>query len=50
MVETARTYYKWRGPVKTSPLKNADDLRDRSLIERGDSKREVTWAEMMRLG
>lgn len=42
MVETARTYYKWHGPIKTSPLKNADDLRDRSLIERGDSKREIT--------
>jgi myo-inositol 2-dehydrogenase/D-chiro-inositol 1-dehydrogenase len=42
MLETARTYYKWHGPTKTAPLKNADDLRDRSLIERGDSKREIT--------
>jgi predicted dehydrogenase len=42
MLETARTYYKWHGPIPTSPLKNADDLRDRSLIERGDSKREIT--------
>lgn len=42
MLETARTYYKWHGPTVTAPLKNADDLRDRSLIERGDSKREIT--------
>jgi hypothetical protein len=25
-----------------SPLKNADDLRDRSLIEQAESKREIT--------
>jgi len=42
MLETARTYYKWHGPTQTAPLKNADDLRDRSLIERGDSTREIT--------
>jgi predicted dehydrogenase len=42
MLELARTYYKWHGPISSSPLKNADDLRDRSLIERGDSKREIT--------
>ncbi len=42
MLETARTYYKWHGPIPTSPLTNADDLRDRSLIERADSKREIT--------
>lgn len=42
MLELARTYYKWHGPIATSPLKNADDLRDRSLIDRGDSKREIT--------
>ena len=42
MLETARTYYKWHGPIPSSPLANADDLRDRSLIERGDSKREIT--------
>lgn len=42
MVETARTYYRWHGPTQTSPLRNADDLRDRSLIEKGESKREIT--------
>ena len=42
MLELARTYYKWHGMVPTAPLKNADDLRDRSLIERVDSKREIT--------
>ncbi len=42
MLELARTYYKWHGPIPSSPLKNADDLRDQSLIERRDSKREIT--------
>ena len=42
MLETARTYYKWHGPVPSAPFKNADDLADRSLIEKGDSKREIT--------
>jgi myo-inositol 2-dehydrogenase / D-chiro-inositol 1-dehydrogenase len=42
MLETARTYLKWHGPIPSAPLKNADDLRDRSLIERGDTKREIT--------
>ncbi len=42
MLETARTYYRWHGPIAQSPLKNADDLRDRSLIEKGESKREIT--------
>jgi myo-inositol 2-dehydrogenase / D-chiro-inositol 1-dehydrogenase len=42
MLETARTYYKWHGPIPSAPYKNADDLGDRSLIERGDSKREIT--------
>ncbi len=41
-LETARTYYRWHGPVASSPLKNADDLRDRSLIEQAESKREIT--------
>ena len=42
MLETARTYYKWHGPTRTAPLVNADDLRDRSLIEQRESKREIT--------
>jgi len=42
MLETARTYYKWHGPIPSAPYKHADDLSDRSLIERGDSKREIT--------
>lgn len=42
VLETARTYYRWHGPVANSPLKNADDLRDRSLIEKAESKREIT--------
>jgi hypothetical protein len=42
MLETARTYYKWHGPTKTAPLRNADDLRDRSVIEQRESQREIT--------
>ncbi len=42
VIETARTYYKWHGPTQTSPLKNADDLADRSLIAQAESKREIT--------
>jgi len=42
MLETARTYYQWHGPIPASPLKNADDLADRSLIERAVSTREIT--------
>jgi myo-inositol 2-dehydrogenase/D-chiro-inositol 1-dehydrogenase len=42
MLETARTYYKWHGPIPSAPYQNADDLGDRSLIEKGESKREIT--------
>lgn len=42
MIETARTYYRWHGPTENSPLKNADDLRDRSLLEKRESAREIT--------
>ncbi|MDX2153294.1 MAG: Gfo/Idh/MocA family oxidoreductase [Bryobacteraceae bacterium] len=42
MLELARTYLKLHGPIPTSPLKNADDLEDRSLMEKVDSKREIT--------
>lgn len=42
MLETARTYYRLHGPTQTAPLKNADDLADRSLLEKRDSKREIT--------
>jgi predicted dehydrogenase len=42
MLETARTYYRWHGPIPSAPYKNADDLGDRSLIEKGESKREIT--------
>ncbi|HBY64626.1 MAG TPA: hypothetical protein DEH78_32810 [Solibacterales bacterium] len=42
MLEMARTYLKLHGPIPTSPLKNADDLEDRSLIEKVESKREIT--------
>jgi predicted dehydrogenase len=42
VLDLARTYMKWHGPIPSSPLKNADDLRDRSLIERKESPREIT--------
>lgn len=42
MIETARTYYKWHGQGKPIPRTNADDLRDLSLLEKRDSKREIT--------
>jgi myo-inositol 2-dehydrogenase / D-chiro-inositol 1-dehydrogenase len=42
ILDLARTYYKWHGPIPSAPFKNADDLTDRSLIEKGESKREIT--------
>jgi myo-inositol 2-dehydrogenase / D-chiro-inositol 1-dehydrogenase len=41
-LETGRTFYKWHGPIKTSAAPHADDLRDRSVIESRNSKREIT--------
>jgi predicted dehydrogenase len=42
MVEVARTYYKLHGMIPSAPLKNADNLADRSMMEKGESKREIT--------
>jgi predicted dehydrogenase len=42
MLETARTYYKLHGPEGDWRYPNADDLRDRSLLEKVESKREIT--------
>jgi predicted dehydrogenase len=42
VIETARTYYKIFGIGPKSAAPNADDLRDRSLVEQRDSKREIT--------
>src|SRR5262249_33166866 len=42
VLETARTYYRWHGPIPSAPYANADDLSDRSLIEKRESKREIT--------
>jgi predicted dehydrogenase len=41
VIETARTYYKVFGSGKGSAMKT-DDLRDHSLVEQRDSKREIT--------
>ncbi len=42
VLDLARTYYKWHGPIPAGRLINADDLADRSLIEKRESKREIT--------
>jgi myo-inositol 2-dehydrogenase/D-chiro-inositol 1-dehydrogenase len=43
VIETARTYFKFHGPQKSGvAIKNADDLEDRTLIEKVNSKREIT--------
>lgn len=42
LLETSRKYYKLHGPEGDWRYPNADDLRDRSLIERRDSPREIT--------
>lgn len=42
LLETARTYYRLHGPLPTARYPNADDLRDRSLVEKQDSPREIT--------
>ncbi len=42
LLEVSRSYYKLHGPEGNWRYPNADDLRDRSLIERQDSKREIT--------
>lgn len=42
MLETSRSYYKLHGPEGNWRYPNADDLRDRSLIEKRDSVREIT--------
>lgn len=42
MLETSRKYYRLHGPEGDWKYPNADDLRDRSLIEKRDSPREIT--------
>jgi predicted dehydrogenase len=42
LLETSRKYYKLHGPEGDWRFPNADDLRDRSLIEKRDSPREIT--------
>jgi len=42
VLETTRVYYKLHGPQPNSSYPNADDLRDRSLMERQESVREIT--------
>jgi len=42
MLETSRKYYRLHGPEGDWRFPNADDLRDRSLIEKRDSAREIT--------
>ena len=42
MLEMSRMYYKLHAPEGDWLYPNADDLRDRSLIEKRDSRREIT--------
>jgi len=42
MIEVARTYYKFHAPNANSPLRNADDLEDKTLIEQMESRRDIT--------
>lgn len=42
LVEVARTYYKYHAPNANSPLRNADDLEDKTLIEQMESRRDIT--------
>ena len=42
LVEVARTYYKYHAPNANSPLRNADDLEDKTLIETMESRRDIT--------
>jgi predicted dehydrogenase len=42
LLETSRVYYKLHGPGGDWRYPNADDLRDRSLLEKRDSAREIT--------
>jgi myo-inositol 2-dehydrogenase/D-chiro-inositol 1-dehydrogenase len=42
LIETSRSYYKLHAPEWNWNYPNADDLRDRSLVERQDSRREIT--------
>ena len=42
VIETARSYYKVFAEGKGYDVKSDDDLRDRSMVEHGNSRREIT--------
>jgi predicted dehydrogenase len=42
LIEVARTYYKYHAPNAQSPLRNADDLEDKTLTETMESRRDIT--------
>lgn len=42
LIEVARTYYRFHAPNANSPLRNADDLEDKTLIEQMESRRDIT--------
>ncbi len=42
LIEVARTFYKFHEPNAQSPLKNADDLEDKTLVEKMESRRDIT--------
>jgi predicted dehydrogenase len=42
LIEVARTFYKFHAPNAQSPLRNDDDLEDKTLIEQMESRRDIT--------
>jgi predicted dehydrogenase len=42
LIEVARTYYRYHAPNAHSPLRNADDLEDKTLVEQVESRRDIT--------
>jgi myo-inositol 2-dehydrogenase / D-chiro-inositol 1-dehydrogenase len=42
LIEIARTYYRYHAPNAQSPLRNADDLEDKTLVEQMESRRDIT--------
>jgi predicted dehydrogenase len=42
LIEVARTYYRRHAPNNASPLRNADDLEDKSMVEQMESRRDIT--------
>ena len=42
LIEVARSYYRYHAPNANSPLRNADDLQDKTLMEEEEARRDIT--------